>query len=166
MKNAVVLFLTLFILLFSGCQPEQNRTIESVLFKTKEKNMSSYDLFLQYYLVNGKITRKEIYKNIANTNYYLTGGTPYGNLMHENNYMGDPVSDCQIDFIEETRYADNPNGRIQKLLIIDLNTNKIIKRIENAADLYFLDYAEDDYGMRVRWEYWLLEITDEWLTSE
>ena len=159
MKNAIILLI--FALLFTGCPPVE-RTIESTLYYTTEKNNSSYDLFIQYYLENGKITRKKILRNTENRmHFYYKDNDFYTSTMIENNYVKEPDSDPQL-----TYYADlNPNERIIKILIVDIETNKILKRLENIDSIYILDNAEDNYDMRARFEYWLLEITDEWLTG-
>ena len=159
MKGAINLFIVA--LLFTGCPPVE-RTIENTIFYTTEKNNSSYDLFIQYYLENGNITRKKILKNTENRLHYLTGGVD-AEPMLENNYMAEPDSDSQLTYHESDL---NPNERIIKILIVNMETNKIIKRLENIENIdsvYILDDAEDNYDMRVRFEYWLLEITDEWL---
>ena len=169
MKNTGISIFVLAIsaLLFSGCPPEE-RIIESTLYYTTEENNSSYDLFIQYYLENGQITRKKIYSNSENrTHFYNYDYDKYGDafnvftrVMYSNNYLKEPDADPQLTYYESDL---NPNERIEKILFIDINTNKIVKRLENTDDLYFLEYAEDDYGMLARFEYWYFEITDEWL---
>jgi len=156
-----VFILLAFALLFTGCPPIE-RTIEFTLYYTTEINNSSYDLFIQYYLENGNITRKKILRNTENRmHFYYKDNDFYTSTMIENNYVKEPDSDPQL-----TYYADlNPNERIIKILFVDIETNKIIKRLENIDNVYILDNAEDNYNIRVRLEYWLLEITDEWLTG-
>jgi len=160
MKNAIILLI--FALLFTGCPPVE-RTIESTLYYTTEKNNSSYDLFIQYYLENGKITRKKILRNTENRmHFYYKDNDFYTSTMIENNYVNEPDSDPQLTYYESDL---NPNERIIKILFVDIETNKIIKRLENIDSIYILNNAEDNYDMRARFEYWLLEITDEWLTG-
>ena len=162
-----VFILPAFALLFTGC-PLIERTIEFTLYYTTEKNNSSYDLFIQYYLENGNITRKKVLKNTENRihfNYedYENGNMDeYADTMYKNNYINEPDSDPQLTYYESDL---NPNERIIKILIVDIETNKILKRLENIDSIYILDNAEDNYDMRARFEYWLLEITDEWLTG-
>ena len=162
-----VFILLAFALLFTGC-PLIERTIESTLYYTTEKNNSSYDLFIQYYLENGNITRKKIFKNTENRihfNYedYKNGNMDeYADAMYKNNYVNEPDSDPQLTYYESDL---NPNERIVKILIVDMETNKLLKRLENIDSIYILNNAEDNYDMRARFEYWLLEITDEWLTG-
>jgi hypothetical protein len=161
MKSAFIL--PVFALLFTGC-PLIERTIESTLYYTTEKNNSSYDLFIQYYLENGKITRKKILRNTENRmHFYYKDNDFYTSTMIENNYVNEPDSDPQLTYYESDL---NPNERIIKILFVDIETNKIIKRLENIDSIYILDNAEDNYDMRARFEYWLLEITDEWLTGD
>jgi hypothetical protein len=76
--------------------------------------------------------------------------------MYKNNYCITPGSDPQFTYA-------NPNDVVKKILIIDMDSHTIIKRIENARNLYFLGFADDNYDMRTRFEYWILDITDEWL---
>jgi len=160
MKNIIVLIF--IVLLFSSCIlfPEENRTIESVYYRTIERNYSTYNVFMQYYLNDGTITRKKIYKSTENR-IDSFWHDDYINMdeMYENNYSTSPGSDPQLSGLV------NPNNMIQKILIVDIDTNTILKRLEYTDDWYFLGFAENNWDMRVRWEYWILDITNEWLMA-
>jgi hypothetical protein len=147
-------FLIFIVLLFTAC-PWPERTIESVIYYTIERNFSSHNVFIQYYLDDEIITRKLIRKGIINDvhsgdNYYQKQ-----NKILENNYCYDPGPDPS--------FIDHPNKSVKKILIIDIDTHKILKCLEKTDDLYFLDHAKDNYDMRARFEYWMFDITDEWL---
>ena len=156
MKKIIVLFF--IISLFASCIPEENRTIESVYYRTIERNYSTYNVFMQYYLNDGTITRKKIYKSTENRiNSFWHDDYINEEEMYENNYCTSPGSDPQLDSLI------NPNSMIQRILIVDIDTNTILKRLEYTDDWYFLGFAENNWDMRVRWEYWILDITNEWL---
>ena len=80
--------------------------------------------------------------------------------MYENNYMSSPDSDPEIGRLT------NPNKMIRKILFIDIDTNKILKRLEYNKDWYFLGFANYNWDMKVKWEYWILDITNEWLAAD
>jgi hypothetical protein len=125
---------------------------------TIERNYSTYNVFMQYYLNDGTITRKKIYKSTENrTDSFLHDDYINMDEMYENNYSTSPGYDPQLSGLI------NPNNMIQKILIVDIDTNTILKRLEYTDDWYFLGFAENNWDMRVRWEYWILDITNEWL---
>jgi len=155
MKKIIVLIF--IVLLFASCiNPEGNRTIEDVICRTIERNYSTYNVFMQYYLNDGTITRKKIYKSTENRIYSWSDDYINETEMYENNYLSSPSPDPQFGL-------NNPNKMIKKILIIDIDTNTILKRLEYNDDWYFLGFADYNWDMRVKWEYWILDITNEWL---
>ena len=158
MKKLIILFFIAF--LFTSCIffEDEKKTIEDVYCITIERNYSTYNLFVQYYLKDGTITRKKIYKSTENrTDSFMSDDYINQIEMYENNYVSSPNSDPQLSRVI------NPNDQIQKILFIDIDTNKILKRLEYTDDWYFLGFADYNWDMRVKWEYWILDITNEWL---
>jgi len=155
--NKSIVFLCVPLLVTACIWDEPKRTIEDVYCWTIERNYSSHNVFMQYYLSDGTITRKKIYKSTENriTSFWHDD---YINMneMYENNYRSGPDYDTEL-------FGTNPNKVIQKILIIDIDTNTILKHLEYTKNWYFLGFAENNWDMRVRWEYWILDITDEWL---
>ena len=158
MKKFIIPFFV--VLLFTSC-PDTNRSIEAVYCRTIERNYSTYNLFIQYYLKDGTITRKKIYKGTENRIEHILcddylQDTSNRDKMLENNYHTAPGGDPEFS-------GNNPNKMIQKILFIDIDTNTIIKRLEYNNDWYFLGFADINWDMRARWKYWILDITNEWL---
>jgi hypothetical protein len=147
-------FLLIFIVLFFTACPWPERTIDLVIAHTIERNFSSHNVFIQYYLDDEIITRKIIYKGTENKDFQYD--TIDIKEMLKNNFCGESGYDPGFSL-------DNPNKLVKKILVIDLDTNKILKRLEKTDDLYYLDHARDNYDMRARFEYWMFDITDEWL---
>jgi len=67
MKKLIIPFFV--VLFFTSCPPDEDRTIEDTYCNTIERNYSTYNLFVQYYLKDGTITRKIIYKSTENRSY-------------------------------------------------------------------------------------------------
>jgi len=158
MKKLIILFFIAF--LFTSCIffEDEKKTIEDVYCITIERNYSTYNLFVQYYLKDGTITRKKIYKSTENrTDSFMSDDYINQIEMYENNYVSSPNSDPQLSRVI------NPNDQIQKILFIDIDTNKILKRLEYNKNWYFLGFANYNWDMKVKWEYWILDITNEWL---
>lgn len=115
----------------------------NMMYYTKEKNISSYNIFYQYYLDDGNVYRIKILKNMeSNSN------EPYSRYPDRYPYWD---------------YNENPNKIIKKILIADLDSRKILKRIEgrDIEGLYKFDHFDSFYGDRV--QYFVFEITDELL---
>jgi hypothetical protein len=157
MKKLIIPFF--IVLFFTSCPPDEIKTIENVYCRTIERNYSTYNLFVQYYLKDGTITRKKIYKSTENRiDHILSDDYINRDEMYENNYyMSSPDYDPQIDGLT------NPNKQIKKILFIDIDTNKILKHLEYNKNWYFLGFADYNWDMRTKWEYWILDITNEWL---
>jgi hypothetical protein len=156
MKKLIIPFFV--VLFFTSCPPDEDRTIEAIYYNTIERNYSTYNLFLQYYLKDGTISRKIIHKNTENrTNLIMSDDYINQTEMYENNYMLSPDSDPEIGGLI------NHNEKIKKILFIDIDTNTILKRLEYTDDWYFLGFAKYEWGLKAKWEYWILDITNEWL---
>jgi len=162
MKKLIVPFFIAF--LFTSCIfpfEDKKKTIEDVYCRTIERNYSTYNLFVQYYLKDGTITRKKIYKSTENRiDHIYSDDYINRSEMNENNYMNSPDSDPRIGGVT------NPNEQIKKILFIDIDTNKILKRLDYNKDWYFLGFADYNWDMRAKWEYWILDITNEWLLDQ
>ena len=159
MKKLIIPFFV--VLFFTSCLLDEKRTIENIYCMTIERNFSTYNLFVQYYLNDGTITRKIIYKSTENRiDHILSDDYIDQKEMFENNYCSSPDPDPQLSGLV------NPNEEIQKIIFIDIDTQKILKRLEYDKDWYFLGFADYNWDMKVKWEYWILDITNEWLAAD
>jgi hypothetical protein len=152
MKKAVLF--SFIMLLFTVCRPTERMMEEVVYCLHIERNYSTYNLFMQYYLNDGTIMRKKIYQGTENRI-----DTDYNSVeMSENNFYHGPDADLYFN------RSTNLNAEIQKILIIDMDTNTIIKRLEHPDNLYSFGFAEY-WAPDVKREYWILDITNEWLIN-
>ena len=143
MKSKVYVLICLF--LFFGCSHFfYVRSMEEKYY-IKERNISSYNIFYQFYLEDGNVYRIKLLKNTeSNSN------EPYSR--YPDNY---PYWD----------YKGNPNELIQKIVIVDIDSRKILRRIEGKEieNTYKLYKYDSVYGEKVK--YYIFEITDEWLEN-
>lgn len=138
-------FLLICIFIFIGCTPSSKSHNIEEKFYIKEKNNSSYDIFYQFYLEDGNVYRVKLPKNRESNPH-----EPYT---------------CYPDKYPYWSYKNNPYEVIKKIIIADLYSRKILKRIEgkDIENTYKLNKFDSVYGDRVK--YYLFEITDEWLEN-
>jgi hypothetical protein len=147
----------LFVLLFvlTGC-PQPERTIESTICYIREVNNSSRNIYIQYYYKtpsNNNIVLERIYLNrfseynSSGSNYdHCDPGVNYG----DSNYRSTPGPGY-----------DSPVETIKKIVIIDVDSHRTLIKTNEPGLIIELENAEDNYGMRCRFEHYLLTITDE-----
>ncbi|GHV29793.1 hypothetical protein AGMMS4952_15950 [Spirochaetia bacterium] len=149
-KKLCILSGVLFLL--TGCPPTE-QTIEDTLYYLREVNDSSRNIYIQYY-----------YTTISNDEpilerIHLNSHSAYnsGNSNYDHYYPG-------INYGEEnnrwTSYGD-PNKAIEKIIIVDTDSHRMLKKIENMNGVLTLENARDDYGMRCRFEDYVFTISNE-----
>jgi hypothetical protein len=151
MRRLFVLLSVLFVL--TGC-PQPGRTIESTICYIREVNNSSRNIYIQYYYItpsSNNIVLERICLNPfseyndSDSNYdHYDPGINYGDL----NYRSTPS-------------YDSPFKTIEKIVIIDADSHRTLRRANEPKLIIELENARDDYSMRCRFEYYLLNITDE-----
>jgi hypothetical protein len=119
-----------------SCPVAVKHVIEETICNTNVKNDSSHNVLVQFYMNNNSaISRVSLSKN------------------EESSYYGQS-NDYTFDY-------SNPNEQIKKVIIIDTDTYKILKRINDVNEVFKLDYADDNYGIGARFEYYMFDFTDE-----
>jgi hypothetical protein len=137
MKPIYVLLAAVFLL--TGCPPAE-REIDGTMTTLLEANDSSHNVFIQYYYDADSVVIERLCLN-AHSEY--DGG-------YNTNYRYSPG------------YAfTNPNDYIKKIIIVDTDSHKMLKKIDDPDGFFELEAAENDYGMLVRWEHYLFTITDD-----
>jgi hypothetical protein len=58
-------------------------------------------------------------------------------------------------------WYESPNEFVNKILIMDTDSHKLLKRIDDIVDVFKLEKATDNYAAGVRTEYYLLDINDD-----
>ena len=114
---------------------------DGIMYYKKERNISSYNIFFQCYLNDGNVYRIELLQNSeSNTN------EPYSRYPDKFPYWG---------------YNDNPNNIINKILLVELNSQKLLKRIEgnDIKNIYKFNNYDSVYGEKI--QYFIFEITDD-----
>jgi hypothetical protein len=152
MRRLFVLLSVLFVL--TGC-PQVERTIESTICYIREENNSSRNIYIQYYYKtppNNNIVLERIHLkpfseyNDSRSNYdHCDPGINYGN----SNYRSAPG------------YGSPLFETIEKIVIIDADSRRILTRTNEPGLIIELENAEDNYDMRCRFEHYLLNITNE-----
>ena len=109
------------------------RINHDIVYYKKEINNSSYDIFFQCYFNDGNVYRIELLRNTeSNTN------EPYSRYPDNFPYWN---------------YNENPNNLINKILLVELNSQKLLKRIEgnDIKDLYKFNNYDSVYGEKVQY---------------
>jgi hypothetical protein len=142
MKKGLIFLFSIFSLILAGC-PQPPRTIEDTISRIREKNHTSRNLYVQYYYIANYYNQEEIERLII------------------------PAYSIDTEYRWSPTLFDNPSDYVKKIIIVDKDSHKMIKKFDTISSfssldgIFELEKAEDDYGMRVRWEYYLLNITDE-----
>lgn len=140
MKPIYVLLAAVFLL--TGCLPFE-REIEDTMSTIREANDSSHNIFIQYYYKPNPDNEETIER------LRLDAHSEY-------------KRDWFFNYRDSPYYTfDNPNVYIKKIIIVDTDSHKMLKKIEDADGFFELEKAENDYGMLVRREHYLFTITDE-----
>jgi hypothetical protein len=114
---------------------------DNIMYYKKEKNISSYNIFLQCYFNDGNVYRIELLQNSeSNSN------KPYSRYPDKFPYW---------------QYNNNPNNLINKVLLMELNSQKLLKGIKgnDTKNLYRFNNYDSVYGEKV--QYFIFEITDD-----
>jgi hypothetical protein len=143
MKNSILLIIILFIVFGYNCCRKEYKIDEKHYIK--EKNISSYNIFYQFFLEDGNVYRNKLLKNMESDS-----NEPYSRYPDNYPYWS---------------YTKSPNELLKKVLIVDLDSRKILKCIEgnDIENLYKLYAFDSVYGEKIK--YYILEITDEWLKN-
>ncbi|MDR3114124.1 MAG: hypothetical protein LBU25_01225 [Treponema sp.] len=136
----------------AGC-PQPERTIEDTLCYIREVNESSRNIYIQYYyktplkpgvfLERLRLGPRSEYHN-GDSNYdHGDPGINYGDA----NYRSAPDYACPLESIE-------------KIVVLDADSRKVLKRILEPALVVELEYGKDNYDMRCRFEHYIVRISD------
>lgn len=151
MRRLFVLLSVLFVL--TGC-PQSGRTIESTLCYIREVNNSSRNIYIQYYY------KTQSNNNIVLERIYLNPFSEYND--NDSNYdHSDPEINYGDSNYRSTPGYDSSVETIEKIVIIDADSHRTLTRTNEPWLIIELENARDDYGMHCRFEYYLLNITDE-----
>jgi hypothetical protein len=145
-----VLLPVLFVL--TGCPPTE-RTIEDTIYYIREVNNSSRNVYIQYYYKippNDTIFLERIH--LTPHSKYNTSNSDYDNCDPGINY-GD----------ENYRFTPGYSSieAIEKIVIVDIDSRQLLIRTDEPWLVLELENARDNYDMRCRFEYYILNITDE-----
>jgi hypothetical protein len=155
MRRLFVLLPVLFAL--TGCPPTE-RTIEDTICYIREVNHSSRNVYIQYYYnipSNDDIFLERIHLNSHSE--YNTGDSDYDNCDPGINY-GD------VNYRSMPGY-DHSLEIIKKIVIVDIDSRRLLLRTDNPRLVIDLENANDNYDMRCRFEYYILNITDDLFES-
>ncbi|GHV88897.1 hypothetical protein AGMMS50267_12570 [Spirochaetia bacterium] len=141
MKRMYVLLAAVFLL--TGC-PSGEREIEDTMSTIREANDSSHNIYIQYYYKPNPDNEETLER------LRLDAHSEYKHDWYVINYRYSPYYTF-----------DNPNEYIKKIIIVDTDSHKMLKKIEDANGFFELEKAENDYDMLVRREHYLFTITDE-----
>jgi hypothetical protein len=105
-----------------------------------EDNNSSKNIYVQYY-----------YKADAYHEREIEGIWRDAGSKHNDKYES---------YHSRWSWYENPNEFVNKILIMDTDSHKLLKRIDNVVDVFKLEKATDNYASGVRTECYLLDIND------
>jgi hypothetical protein len=157
MRRLFVLVSVSFVL--AGCPLQIERTIEDTLYFIREANKSSRNIYIQYY-----------YKRPSNNTIFLerihlSPGSEYNDS--DSNYDHyDPGIGYGSSNDRSTPEYNSPLETINKIVIVDADSRKVLKSITEPGLVVELEKAREDYGMRCRFEYYIVSITDELFDGE
>ncbi|MDR3276923.1 MAG: hypothetical protein LBT11_06925 [Treponema sp.] len=150
MRRLFVLLSVLFVL--TGCPPTE-RTIEDTICYIREVNNSSRNVYIQYYYKippNDTIFLERIH--LDSDSEYNTSNSDYDHCDPGINY-GD------VNYRSTPGYGSIET--IEKIVIVDIDSCRLLLRMDNPRLVIELEHANDNYDMRCRFEYYILNITDE-----
>jgi hypothetical protein len=150
-KKLLVLFFVSCVL--TGC-PQTEGTIESTICSIREANNSPRNIYIQYYYrtpLSGAVFLERIH--LKPYSEYNDGHSNYDNCDPEINY-----GDSNYRY---TPNYDNPVETIEKIVIIDVDSRRVAKKINKSELIVKLENAEDNYAMRCRFERYVVTITNE-----
>jgi hypothetical protein len=136
----------------AGC-PQSERTIEDTLYYIREVNDSSRNIYMQYYY------KTPLKPGVFLERIRLDPNAEYHN--GDSNYdHGDPgINYGDANYRSAPGYAA-PLETIEKIVILDADSRKVPKRILEPGLVVELEYGEDNYDMRCRFEHYIVRITD------
>lgn len=74
-------------------------------------------------------------------------------------------SDVTSPYYRIADYFAHPKDNLIKFIILDTDTRKVLKRVDNMEDLFIFESAEDHRLMRWREEFYTCTVTEEWLND-
>jgi len=140
MKNKIVFIILPIFLFFNACVNFPNNKNSWISYKAKIINKSEYNLFIQFCI------------------------SDYGKLKAEREYLLSNTASSYLYYFGNIT-SKSPKDNIIKFTILDIDTHKVLKRINDMEDLFIFVSSEVDRDKSI-WEYYDLIITNEYLNNQ